>query len=326
VDAYDVAVPFPTVSAVLLARDRPRETRIVLDRLAEEDLLEILVVDNSDGDGPARVIEEHPAGARTVGTRGNVGIAGRNAAARAARGDLLLMLDDDAYPTAGAVEHLRRAFAAHPRLGVAGGLVRDVGPGGEIVQDFGVGSFDWFLRAGRDGSPPEGLPAFFFPEGACMARREAYLEAGGFFEPFFFACTELELTARLTAAGWEVRYFPSAPFDHMKAQAGRLGASTVLHHRIRNQLWYFWLRFPRWLAARRIPAYLAFDLVECVIRRTPTAWTGAIADAWRGRGELRRERAPLPRTALRRAELNRGRLHVRLLALQARRRLRGLLG
>ena len=44
----------------------------------------------------------------------NLNIAGRNLAAQKARGELLLMLDDDSYPLPGAVEALRWAFEALP--------------------------------------------------------------------------------------------------------------------------------------------------------------------------------------------------------------------
>ena len=95
--------------------------------------------------------------------------------------------------------------------------------------------------------------------------------------------------------------------------------------RVRNQLWYFWMRFPASVAGRRgsIPAYLAFDLIECVFRGVPRAWSSAITEAWRERGRVREFRDPLPRDRVRRAELKRGRLHLRLLAHMVRRFLTG---
>jgi hypothetical protein len=51
-----------------------------------------------------------------------------------------------------------------------------------------------------------------------------------------------------------------------------------------------------------------------------------VADAWRLRGFVRGERRPLERDALRRAELDRGRKHVELLAAHGKRRLRRVIG
>jgi GT2 family glycosyltransferase len=185
-----------------------------------------------------------------------------------------------------------------------------------------VGTFDWFLRAGRSGAvPAEGLPAFFFPEGASFVRRAALLEVGGYFEPFLIACEGIELTTRLVGAGWDVRYVPDVVFDHRR-ETGGAHVRKALYFRIRNQIWYFWLRFPASLAVRRIPAYLAFDFVESAFRRDPGTWVGAVREAWSERERVRAARKPLPRDVLRRAELNRGRMHFRLLGAQVAKKLR----
>ena len=307
------------VSAVIITRNRKEALGLVLDRLAELPVDEVIVVDNGSTDGTAGAVRER---VRLLEPGENLGLAGRNLAAAETRGELLLMLDDDSYPLPGAVEALVAAFGANPRLGVAGGLVRDVDPDGHVLRQDELGTFDWLLRAGRKGEAPEGLPAFSFPEGACVIRRSAYEEAGGFFEPFFLGSSEVDLAARLTALDWEVRYFPAAPFDHLKADPERQTADVNLYYRIRNHLWYLWLRFPASIAARRTVGYLAFDLVESTYRRAPSAWWRAVRDAWRMRELVRDERHPLPRAALRRAELNRGRMHVRLLAGQLAKKMR----
>ena len=76
-----------------------------------------------------------------------------------------------------------------------------------------------------------------------MMRKRGLVEAGGWFEPYYLALSELDLSTRMIAAGWDVRYLPTAPFDHMKASGGMRGIAGTLHYRIRNQIWYFWLRF-----------------------------------------------------------------------------------
>jgi len=239
-----------------------------------------------------------------------LGVAGRNLAARAAHGEILLLLDDDAYPLPGAIEAATRAFEQDSRIAVIGGLVRDVDSDGHVVDVHSVGSFDWFLRAGQRGEPPPtGFPAFFFPESASFVRRDRFLA-----EPFFGGGPELDLATRLIARGWDVRYLPTAVFDHCKVKPTGERLRLRLHRRIRNQIWYFWLHFPPPLAAIRIPAYLAFDFVECAYRGQIPVWRDAIVDAWSARRTVQDARAPLPRAVLRRAEMNRGRMHLRLLA------------
>lgn len=315
-------VPHVQVGAVILAHRRREPLRHTLKQLAPLGLHEVLVADNDSQDGTSDMVRAWGGNVRLVHEGHNGGVAGRNIAVRAATAELLLMLDDDSWPLPGAVEALAARFEADPRLGVLGGLVLDVGAGGEVLRSTEVGTFDWFLRAGRTDTPPEGLPAFFFPEGACMVRREAWLEVGGCFEPYFITLTELDLATRMLAAGWDVRYLPQAEFAHAKAEGGRPPSGRILHLRTRNELWYFWLRFPALRAARRIPAYLLFALVEATYRGAGGEVLRAARAAWRERGAVAAHRAPVSTAVARRAELNRGRMHLRLLAVMVRRRLR----
>ena len=77
------------------------------------------------------------------------------------------------------------------------------------------------------------------------------------------------------------------------------------------------------MALPRSAGYLVFDLIDATHQRHPGAWARAIRDAWTKRELVRGERRPVPREIRRRAELNRGRTHVRLLTGQLRKRLPG---
>ena len=312
-----------TVTAVLLAFHRPEAVTTVLDRLRDLPVDEVVVVDNSLDDETAEAVERHGT-ARLVRPGGNVGIAGRNLGAEVATSDHLLFLDDDSYPKPGAVEALLATFEACPSAGLVGGMVRDVDGQGRVLQDHEIGTFDWWLRAGEVGpAPAEGFPAFFFPEGACLVRRDAYLEVGGFYEPFFFGSTEIELCARLLAAGWEVRYQPAALFDHLKAPAGRASGRDVLRLRIRNHFWFLWLRYPPRAAVVRMVGYGLFDLLNSGFRGAPGSFFGGVLDAVRHRGLVAADRAPVPASLVPRMELCRGAMHRGLLTTRVRQRLRG---
>lgn len=313
------------VSAVVLAHNRRAAVDLVLGQLDKLGVDEVIVVDNASSDGTTEMIRTRYPGVHVVQAE-NIGAAGRNLGVEVAGNEYVLLLDDDAYPREGAVEALLATFAADERTAVVAGLVRDtVEPAdGEllpadpvVVRDVELGTFDWWLRAGRAGDvPPEGLPTFFFPEGASMVRRSRFLGSGGFYAPYFLATSEIDLTTRLLAHGWDVRYQPAAQFDHMKVRAGRVASSAILHYRVRNQLWYFRRHFPPALAFRRMVSYLAFDLVQAVYEHAVPHWWRGVYEAWSLREQVRHDVRPLPRAVLRRAEMNRGRLHLQLLARQ----------
>jgi len=302
------------VSAVVLAYNRRDVVATVLDHLATLPIDEIVVADNGSWDGTADIVRAHPSGAKLIEMGANVGIAARNRAAEAAHGEYLVMLDDDSYPLPGAIEALLEVFARQPRTGVLGGLVNDLDSRGRPVPNEQPGSFDWSLRSGRREPPPrDGFPATFFPEGACMLRREAFFEVGGWFEPLFWIDLELDLATRLLQRGWDVRYLPQACFQHLPRPGPGTDFALRQRLRVRNRIWYFWLRFPPQLALTRVPGYLLFDLIESVYRRAPGAWTGGIIDAWRQRDRIRGQRHPLSPELAHRAELNQPRLHLELL-------------
>ncbi len=307
------------VTAILTTHAPRKELGLVLDALEQLPVDEVIVVEN--GHNPE---VEGRKGLRVLEQSRNLGIMSRNLAATEASNEYMLMLDDDSYPLPGAIETLTRALDADPRLAVAAGLVRDVDLDRGTEKERGDDTFDYWLGRGHsDDAPESGLSSFFFAEGASIVRREAFLEVGGYFEPYFATCSGLDLTTSLLGRGWDVRYFPSARFVHLKAEAGR-DKSEMLHLRIRNQLWYFYRHFPATVAARRIPAYLLFDLLESAKSGAVKSWARGIHDAWDERASVRGTREPLPREVIRRAELNRGRLHLRLLALRAARLARQL--
>ncbi|HZQ27324.1 MAG TPA: glycosyltransferase family 2 protein [Acidimicrobiales bacterium] len=311
-----------TVAAVVLAYNRKAAVEALLPRLDALPIDEVIVVDNGD-DGTDAFVSSWGGKVRLVKPHANLGIAGRNLGAKEATSDLVLFLDDDSYPLPGAIEQLVAILEDHPRVAVVGGYVREVGLDGTIRYSSEPGTFDWWLRAGRTGpAPAGGFPAFFFPEGGSLVRRDAFLAVGGWYEPFFFASVEVELTARLAAAGWEVRYQPSALFDHTKDATARQSDGRVVRMRVRNHIWYLWLRFPLAAAAPRLAWYLFFDLVESTARGAPGAFFGGVADAWRQRSRIKGDRRPIPREVARRVDRGRAVAHLRYLAAMAPRVLR----
>lgn len=111
----------PSVSAVITTRNRGALLRDVVNRLLDEpDLAEIVVVDDGSSDGSAAVLVElaqrHPriVGVTSVDRQGQA--RARREGAQAARGEVLLSLDDDVLPRPGLPSahqrhHARRTHA-----------------------------------------------------------------------------------------------------------------------------------------------------------------------------------------------------------------------
>jgi GT2 family glycosyltransferase len=299
----------------------------VLDRLLDLAIDQAVVADNASEDGTPEVvacrIEQWAAAGRELVLLRfdeNIGVAARNRAIERATGEYLLFIDDDSYPLPGSLERMADAMAMSPRTAIVGAFVVEIDGQKQVVNDTAPGSFDWMLRAGAKGEPPpDGFPTYFFPEGASLARRAAIEAVGGYYEPFFFTIEGFELCSRLFAGGWDVRYLPTAPFHHMKPAKPHAAVADMLRLGARNQIWYFWMRFPAALAARRIVAYALYDLLVALSRKAARSWAAGVVDAWRLREQVRGDRAVLPRDVVRRAEMRRGRDHVRFVLIMGRR-------
>ena len=151
------------VSAIIITRNRKDALETVLGRLVNLPVDEVIVVDNGSEDGTAELVRAHRSPVTLLEPGENLGTAGRNLAADEAKGELLLMLDDDAYPMPGAVETLVAAFEANPKLAVAAGFVRDIDEEGNVLRQDEPGTFDWWLRAGQNGQPAGGPSRLLLP-------------------------------------------------------------------------------------------------------------------------------------------------------------------
>ncbi len=116
-----------SISAAIITADRPLQLErclkslIQLDRPPEE----LIVVDNGKESHARRIVENteasFPIHCLSVDRQGVA--AARNAAVRAARGEIIAFVDDDATVAPDWLERLERVFLRDPRVGLAAGAV-----------------------------------------------------------------------------------------------------------------------------------------------------------------------------------------------------------
>jgi glucosyl-dolichyl phosphate glucuronosyltransferase len=187
-------------------------------QLAEPGQVEVLVVDNGSSDGTAGLLRRwrDEGDGRVVVSEPRVGLSrARNAALAASVRDVVLFLDDDALaPPTWARAHLA-AYAGAPEVGSVGGPVGVVWPAGRPAW-IGPALDMWYsaLDLGDDAGP---FPTEHGPYGTNMSVRRAAALAVGGYDPRLgrrgaklLSSEEPDLTSRLKAAGWSVRYEPEA--------------------------------------------------------------------------------------------------------------------
>ncbi|HSS51083.1 MAG TPA: glycosyltransferase [Thermoanaerobaculia bacterium] len=205
---------------------------------------ELLVVDN----GSSALL---PPGLKVLHPGRNLGFGGgANAGAAEAKGEIVLILNPDAIPEAGALEALLEGFAAWPD---AAGLAP------RLVGTEGKAQFAWQLRrlpsplalvlqafpgfggTSRGGAEPEAGAPVEQPAAAALAfRREALAAVGGFDAGFYPAWFEdVDLARRLRDRGLILRYQPAARFRHgLGSTVPRLGYGPFLSIYYRNLIRY----------------------------------------------------------------------------------------
>jgi GT2 family glycosyltransferase len=192
----------PTVSAVFLAFNRKAQLRESLRRMQAEseypsDRLELIVVDNASVDGTADMLRSEFPDVKLIESPSNIGAPAWNSGFRVARGDYVLILDDDAYMTPGALTTAARV-----------GREADAG----LVSFTVISSFVPTYRFNDEYRT--GLLSYWGC--AALVSRAALDVIGGYDPNIFIWGNELEFTMRLLDAGFSHLYLPDVVAVHMK--------------------------------------------------------------------------------------------------------------
>lgn len=96
----------PLVSVNILSYNRKKELRNTLTKVYEQNYknIEVIVVDNASTDGTLEMILDEFSEVKFIQLEKNIGIAGWNKGFEIAKGDYILVLDDDAFPENNAIE------------------------------------------------------------------------------------------------------------------------------------------------------------------------------------------------------------------------------
>jgi glycosyltransferase involved in cell wall biosynthesis len=219
----------PPASIAIPTRGRPAYLEVTLASVAPQAQragAELLVI--CDGPDPlsAEVADRH--GARTITLERPQGLnAARNRAAREARAELIVFVDDDIEAAPGWLEALLTGASACPAHGVFGGPIRARLEGGGP------------RACGREGAPISALDLGGTDRdaelvwGANLAvRRSALALAGEFDERLSGRGDEEEWERRFRARGGRIRYLAGACVEHRRTpEDSTLRAlSTAAYH------------------------------------------------------------------------------------------------
>jgi GT2 family glycosyltransferase len=292
----------PSVSVLIVAWNSSAELRRTLPPLVAElrDGDELIVVDNDSPDDSAAVAKELAPRVKVVTMGRNRGFAGGvNVGARAATGDLLVILNPDAMPLPGWGEAIRRPWVEGRGWSAWQGLVAQ-GDGETINSARNPVHFTGIVWSGMHDEPIEAAPPpgeVVSLSGACLAvPLEVWRRLGGFAPKFFMYHEDVDLALRLRLAGETPGIEPTAVVAHdyeFTASAG-----NKYRWMERNRLAVLIRLYPGSLLLLLAPALLATE-VALLAASAAGGWGGqklrADAETLRWLPRLLRERRAIRR-------------------------------
>ena len=229
--------------------------------------LEILITADGCTEDVVKAVKEEFSHARVLVNETGLGsVASRDRMMRAARGDLVLAVDDDSYPEqVDCIARIMPIFEQRPKLAVLHFPQRT----DEYPETLSRGSFG-----------PERLMRTF-PNSGAVLRRSTYLQLPGFESHFFHAYEEPDYALQCVAAGYDVLFSPTITIRHHYSGHERNEIRT--HHRhARNEFWSTLIRCPFpfvfGIAAWRVFAQLRYACKRGLswVIREPVWWWQAL--------------------------------------------------
>jgi GT2 family glycosyltransferase len=224
------------------------------------------VVDNASSDGSLDLVGRRFSGVRVLPQPSNLGFAAaNNIGAKVAKGDALLLLNNDAWLEPDALERLADRLEADRRVGLVAPRLRYPdgdrqfswsparGVLGEVLQRLRNG---FETRSWAHGTLARGLGRLagrtWYTAACILIRSSAYRQVGGFDTSFFMYFEDVDLCVRLEEAGWGLVQEPRAVVTHV----GGIRRSATVDDLYRpSQLRYYRVHRPAWearLVARRL--------------------------------------------------------------------------
>jgi GT2 family glycosyltransferase len=242
--------------------------------------LEVIVADGASTDSTVDLLAGRYQDVRLVRLRKNRGFAGNvNAGIRAARGETILLLNNDAHAERDWVLACIETLLAEPAIGAVASKI--LYADGQTINSAGD-------QLGRDGSARQRgagqsdgpawnrrEPVFGASGGAAAYRRAMLADVGLLDEVFFMYLEDVDLAFRAQLSGWGCVYQPAARVYHRGGASASGPLASFYNGRNLIRVWAKDL--PSGLLGCTLPSILGYQVRRA--RAAAAAWRGDAARA-----------------------------------------------
>jgi GT2 family glycosyltransferase len=241
----------------------------LFDALAAQSFadFEVIFADDASSDDSVLFVEGHYAdklNLRLLVNRQNLGfVPNVNAAADAAHGRVLVLLNNDTEPEKGWLAELALAICENPQAAMVASKMllfddRDrLHTAGDLLGSDGVpvNRGAWERDTGQYDRQTE---IFGGCGGAVAIRREAWRALGGFDEAFWMYMEDVDFAFRAQLSGWKAVFAPRARVYHKVSSSG--GDELASFYVGRNTLWIVAKNMPGTLLLKNLPRIVISQL------------------------------------------------------------------
>lgn len=204
---------------------------------------EIIFVDNASTDGSIMYVKNHFPKVKVVETHSNLGFAGgNNEGYKHAKGEYILLLNNDTYVKENYLQEFIKAFQEIPNLGIAQSKLiltneRGLDTCGGYWTDtaflYYVGNF----KDPQANTYSKPFPVFTCKGASVLIKREVIENIGLFDQDFWSYYEETDLCHRAWIAGYESWYYPAANCYHeMGGTSLTFKNDFIQFHNFKNKL------------------------------------------------------------------------------------------
>ena len=307
--AASQAAPLPSAATVVIPNWNGRDLLerylpSVIAALSHNPENEIIVVDNGSADGSADFVRNAFPDVKVLALERNLGFGGgSNAGFRAARNDIVVLLNSDMQVSPDFLPPLVEGFRDERVFAVSCQIFfRDPA---KLREETGLTQGWWQdgglkVRHRIDSCLDDLFPCFYGGGGSCAFDRRKFLELGGFdilLAPFYLEDADLGYMA--WKRGWKVLYQPRSIVyhEHRGTIGKRFSEAQIQAVLKKNYLLFCWKNIHDW---RRLAAHFFFSYGGALLslasgdapgRANLDGWwrafrqlPSAIASRWRARG------------------------------------------
>ena len=221
-----------------------KDTCELIDSIAFNDNMEVIVVDNASKEDEASTISERYPQVKVIRSSNNLGFAGgNNLGIKEAKGKYILLINNDTYFKDFNIASLIERLESSDKIGIVCPKLRFAWDNNPIQyagytplspitmrnQAIGFGENDL-------GQYDTARPTPYAHGAAMLIKREAINKVGLMPECFFLYYEELDWSMMFTRAGYEIWYDPTCTVFHKESQTTGQNSPLRTYYITRNRL------------------------------------------------------------------------------------------